>query len=609
MASANTRYGQEIWDSLFSVAHASMAPLICRLSIASERHLPSGPVSTIRSLLRPVLRATVRMRTQRRKCARDNPLVRSRQRAYDVPANKKRESSMRKLLTFESDVEQRVRFVEETDPDTIVQQTIDALGGGTSPTDLLTASTLAVVRSTEIPPQHHGGPLHPVCGVRATSRIAERLGGQAGWLPVIQHVALANNHCHSMQMGPYLMPEITPQPGRPGDIGSFHVADEAMSAGMEEQMVSADEEIAATKGAFYKSLRAMEAPAAEHYFSWLVERVPAGDALDQLLPLAIARNGLDDHNFLYPVYTARALDEIGWQWAGVLFRPVVRCQARRAPRLIRNGYSFKDVQGLITDLKLLDADIPDQTNPGEMDAIAELGMRMGRSKNYLDNSEAMAHALAAGLSLEGAGQALSIGTAAAYLSTSYGNPMDSHLHTGTNNRRHLLTLPGVSIEHKLLALMTAFTGPEVLLAERLLNWEDNLEPAASARLPARDEGSLLAAIVESIEGQPWLDWRKIGVAQTIAPDSVKETVALARQYADLAYNPERYFNCLAEIACRDDFTEMHCVKHFQAIVDEYYTTPAPHRWLHLVAAGKSAAIGHLGREHTIYDQARSLLAA
>ena len=39
---------------------------------------------------------------------------------------------------------------------------------------------------------------------------------------------------------------------------------------------------------------------------------------------------------------------------------------------------------------------------------------------------------------------------------------------------------------------------------------------------------------------------------TTAPDSVKHTVALARQYAELGYDAGKYFERFAEIACRDD---------------------------------------------------------
>ncbi len=516
---------------------------------------------------------------------------------------------MFKPIQFNPDVESMVRFVEETNPDDIVEKTYQLLKSGTPHSTLLRASTLAVVRSTEVPPQHHGGPLHPVCGVHAVSFVADRLEGEEAWLPIIQHVALCNNHAHSMQMGPYIMPECEPLPGRPGDIGSFHISDAILDEGMNEEQKKAAEGVNATKGAFFRSLRAMQAPAAEHYFLWLLENISRSDAIDQLLPLAISRNGLDDHNFLFPVYTARALDSIGWEWAHVLFRPVVRCQARRAPRLLRNNYDFDDVQELVKEYKLLEKGVPAQPTQDESGLILELGMTLGKNKNYLDNIEPMARAMADGLSLQGAGEALSIGAAAAYLSTSYGNPMDAHLHTGTNNRRYLLDQTDVSLENKLLGLLTAFTGPEVLLAERLLNWEDNLSRDITSGLPNRDQTELLEAITQSIEDQPWLDWRKIGVAQTVAPESVKETVALARQYADLGYDDRAYFRRLAEIACRDDFTEMHALKHFQAIVDEYYATSREHRWLHMVSAAKSAAIVHLGKEHRVYNRARELIAA
>ena len=187
--------------------------------------------------------------------------------------------------------------------------------------------------------------------------------------------------------------------------------------------------------------------------------------------------------------------------------------------------------------------------------------------------------------------------------------MDSHSHTGVNNRRYLLAQEGVSLRNKLLGLLTGLTGPEVLLAEPLMNWASNVEDDVTSHLPERSQDALLDALTESIEGQPWLDWRAIGVDNVVAPDEVKETVALARQYAELGYDPVFYFERLAEISCRDDFTEMHSLKHFQAIVDEYYATREPYRWLHLVSAAKSAAITHVGKEHRVYHQAKTLLAA
>lgn len=513
-------------------------------------------------------------------------------------------------IQFRPEMERLVRFVEETDPVTVVEDTLIKLRSGTSREALITANALAVVRSTEVPPQHHGGPVHPVCGIHAVHSVSRRLRGELALLPIIQHTALCNNHVHSPHMGPYLMPAIEPLQGSPGLVGSFHISDEILTAGLEPTVDGAVDGVTETKGAFHKSLRAMEAPGAEHYYLWLLEQVSHGEALDLLLPLAISRNNMDDHNFLYPVYTARALDYIGWEWANVLFRPAVRYQARRGSRIgVREPLDFDWVKGLLETYKLLEIDIPTRSSVAESDRIGELGMRLGASKDYFETIEPMAEALANGLSLEGAGEALSIGAAAAYLSTSYGNPMDSHLHTGTNNRRYLLSLDGITLQNKLLGLLTGFTGPEVLLAERLLNWSSNIDADTTSSLPARSQEHLLDALTESIEGQPWIDWRAIGVARVVASDEVKETVALARQYADLGYDPSAYFERLAEIACRDDFTEMHALKHFQAIVDEYYSTREPYRWLHMVSAAKSAAIIHAGREQKVYHQAKELLAA
>jgi hypothetical protein len=95
---------------------------------------------------------------------------------------------MAQRVRYPDHIEPLVEFVEETTPDRIVAATHDKLTAGTPVKDMLLASALAVVRSSDLPPGHHGGPLHPLCGLHAVHHISARLSGEYAMLPVIQDV-------------------------------------------------------------------------------------------------------------------------------------------------------------------------------------------------------------------------------------------------------------------------------------------------------------------------------------------------------------------------------------------------------------------------------------
>src|SRR4029079_13840576 len=96
----------------------------------------------------------------------------------------------------------------------------------------------------------------------------------------------------------------------------------------------------------------------------------------------------------------------------------------------------------------------------ETAAIGALGEAIAQVDVYAEIPPLMATAFADGLSLEGGGEALSIGAAGLFMRSLTGNPMDVHLHTSANLRRWLLRLDGLNIKTKLLLLMTWHTGPE-----------------------------------------------------------------------------------------------------------------------------------------------------
>ena len=118
---------------------------------------------------------------------------------------------MPQRVQYSDAIEPLVQFIEDTPPVEILDRTLDKLRAGVPTETMLTASALAVTRSTEMPPGHHGGPLHPLAGLYAISKTVERLEGEERFVPVLQHVALTNKHINHPAMGPYALFEFAPE--------------------------------------------------------------------------------------------------------------------------------------------------------------------------------------------------------------------------------------------------------------------------------------------------------------------------------------------------------------------------------------------------------------
>jgi len=484
---------------------------------------------------------------------------------------------MHRRVEFSAEIEPLVQLIEETDPNEVIDLALAKLRSGVSIQTMLRASALAVTSSSDLPPGHHGGPLHPLVGLHAVYSITERLSGEDRYLPVLQHVALSNKHIHQPGMGPYMLLDFEPV-----DAGG----------------------VEATKRAFLSAVDRGVYNMADHYFLWLWQHVPPVEALDLLLTVAIPKNVLDDHYFIFPAFTWRAIAWLGQDYLPVLMRPAVRYVTR-----FPTPPAIPEIEALLEEYQLLTRPLRQQSGADETAAIGRLGEAIGRCHVYADIPAMLARALADGLSLEGTGEALSIGAADLFLRSLTGNPMDVHLHTGVNLRRYLVQLEGLSLHNKLLTLLLWHTGPEVRSTQRRMEATAQPDPDAVAALPYRTQAELLEAITESIYHQPPLDWSTVAnLGQLRAVPEVKITVNLAQQYVNFGYDATAFVTRLAEISCHDNFTEMHAFKHHQAIVEEFYTTREPWRWRHLVAGAQAAAIS-FGKNMEIYEEAIELLHA
>jgi hypothetical protein len=268
-----------------------------------------------------------------------------------------------------------------------------------------------------------------------------------------------------------------------------------------------------------------------------------------------------------------------------------------------------EIEAILEEYQLVTRPLRQHSGDDETAVIGRLGEAIGRCDVYAEIPVLLAKALVDGLSLEGAGEALSIGAASLFLRSLTGNPMDVHLHTSVNLRRYLIQLDGLSQRNKVLALLLWHTGPEVRSTQRRMQPAPQPDPAAVAALPYRTQDELLDALTESIYQQPPIDWATVtNLGQLRAVPEVKTTVHLAQQYINCGYDATALIARLAEVVCHDNFTEMHAFKHHQAIVEEFYATREPWRWLHLVAGAQAAAIS-FGKNMELYEEAIALLHA
>src|ERR687895_153611 len=93
---------------------------------------------------------------------------------------------MPQRVQFSDAIEPLVQFIEDTSPSEILDRTLEKIRSGVPTQTMLTASALAVTRSTDMPPGHHGGSLHALAGLYAVSKLVAPLEGEQRFLPALR---------------------------------------------------------------------------------------------------------------------------------------------------------------------------------------------------------------------------------------------------------------------------------------------------------------------------------------------------------------------------------------------------------------------------------------
>jgi hypothetical protein len=84
---------------------------------------------------------------------------------------------------------------------------------------------------------------------------------------------------------------------------------------------------------------------------------------------------------------------------------------------------------------------------------------------------------------------------------------------------------------------------------------------------------------------------------------VRQTTALVAAYHQAGGDAEVLISELVRVACTDDGTLMHNVKHLHACLEEFRMSSHPDRWNFLIAAAKWIS-WYAGKDTRIFDRAR-----
>jgi hypothetical protein len=453
-------------------------------------------------------------------------------------------------ITFSAEIEPLVQLIEDTPPDRVVAETVRLLRSGVAETAMATAAALAVSRSSELPFVHHGGPLHPVAALPAVRGTMDRLPEEERWLPLIQDVALVSRHIHDHGGAPYLMPAMEPR-----------------GAGNVEETVAA----------FHTALRRNTPAAAEHAFLWLLQQAPRATTLEALLRVALANYRYDEHKLILAVNTIRLLDWIGWEQAPTLLRVAVRYNF--LPSIWAERGALESLQPRADRVEAFAQQFDPPASRGTLDiageraALAEL-REAGAGASLDETAGVIAEALTRGVSLGGAAEALSVAACDLFLQADTGNAMGIHFMTGASAIRWVCRhFPGL--------------GPRALLAWTLGPETRGVKQGRRAALPKQASGHLDALVASLSSKEPQT---AAALALRLAQD--EDPAALRRMFATTA--------------ARDDTTEMHALKHCQAMAEE--SSAARPEWapIYLAAQAKECAL-YAYHPHSVHDEAQTAL--
>ena len=339
---------------------------------------------------------------------------------------------------------------------------------------------------------------------------------------------------------------------------------------------------------------------ADHRLVGLERTVPRDQLVDLILDIGLEGIVTDDHTLITPALSLDMMEITGWE----LGFPMLRGTMRYSCTFPRDLGPYEHATELVEKYELAQHV---STTGFRADLAATLREQLF-SAQPSERPELVAQALTTGeVSPETMMSALSLAACDMYLQVDPVPHEDfdavsrevAPIHIGTTLNILRSSLHRMSATTKAKALVMG--GCLLERGPSVLNEHFEFVPFVPSRAYPYAED------VEALEGQTPAELLEKLEPALYAHD-VRSTTALVFAYHLAGGEAEELITVLVRVACTDDGTLMHNVKHLHSCLGEFRNSTHPDRWNFLIAAAKWVS-WYAGKDTSTYQRAQSVLAA
>lgn len=338
---------------------------------------------------------------------------------------------------------------------------------------------------------------------------------------------------------------------------------------------------------------------ADHRLVGLERKIPRAELVDLILDIGLEGIVTDDHTLITPALSLDMMELTGWEDGFAMLRGTIRYSCT----FPRNFGPYDLASSLVDEFNLSEKLIQgteDQTTAQQL-RVAILEAKAA------DRPRLVASSLAAGVSAETMMSALSLAACDMYLQVEP-VPHDDYdavsrevapIHIGTT-----LNILRASLSRMFRATAARAVVMGGCLLERgpsILNEDFEFIPFVPGPAYPRTEQVEAARSKGTNELLEELE-------KSLHSHDVGLTTAAVKAFELAGGDPEELITLLVRVACTDDGTLMHNVKHLHSCLGEFRASSNPDRWNFLISAAKWVS-WYAGKDTKTYERAVSLISA